>query len=165
MLLWLRGLIFTALVPSVVGFVLPSAIDPHAPRAGGLWDLGWLPVMAGTGIYLLCLACFLAAGGTPAIFFTRHLRFLLGEEPAGLVSTGLYRFSRNPMYVGVLLAVFGQALLFASRRIAVYGCSAACVFHAVVVFLEEPHLRAARGAAYEQYTRTVPRWLGWRTTD
>jgi len=156
----MRGFIFTALVPAVVGYFLPQAVDPGARLQGGLWSVGWLLVAAGALIYLLCLLRFLAAGGTPAIFFTRHLAFLIGAEPAGLVSEGLYRYSRNPMYLGVLLVIFGQAALFASSRIAIYGCIVFGFFHLVVVALEEPHLRSTRGPAYEDYFRKVPRWLG-----
>jgi protein-S-isoprenylcysteine O-methyltransferase Ste14 len=77
-----------------------------------------------------------------------------------LVSGGPYRFSRNPMYLGVLLVVFGQAVLFASPRLAAYGCAVSLFFHLMVVFFEEPHLRAARGRSYALYCRSVPRWLG-----
>ncbi len=159
-MLWVRGLVFTVLVPAMVGFVIPWAIAPRARRAGGIWDAGWLLVGAGTLMYGLCLIRFLSAGGTPAIFFTRRLRFLIGAEPAGLVSNGLYKFSRNPMYLGVLLVVFGQAMAFASPRLAVYGGVVFLLFHLTVVFIEEPHLRATRGAFYEAYCGTVPRWLG-----
>ena len=159
-MLWVRGLIFTFLVPAVVGIFLPSVVDPRVQRHGGIWDAGWLVVAAGTLIYAFCLIRFLAAGGTPAIFFTRHLRLLIGEEPARLVSDGLYRFSRNPMYVGVLLVVFGQAVLFVSPLIVAYGCALFLFFHLIVVFVEEPHLRERRGPSYELYCRTVPRWLG-----
>ena len=162
-MLWVRGLIFTVLVPAVVGVLLPSVIDPRAQRQGGFWDVGWLVVAAGTLIYSLCLIRFLTAGGTPAIFFTRHLRLLIGEEPTRLVSDGLYRFSRNPMYVGVLLVVFGQAVLLVSPLIAAYGCALFVFFHLIVVFVEEPHLQATRGPSYELYCRDVPRWLGLRS--
>src|SRR5436190_12804283 len=112
--LWIRGLIFTLLVPAVIGFFVPLWIDSGARRMGGIGDVGWLLIVTGALIYLLCLMRFLASGGTPAIFFTRRLRSLLGEEPTSLVSDGLYRFSRNPMYVGVLMVIFGQAVLLAS---------------------------------------------------
>ncbi len=161
-MLWIRGLIFTALVPATVGWFLPRALDPHAHRRGGVWDAGWVLIAPGAIAYLLCLVRFLAAGGTPAIFFTRPLRFLIGEEPAALVAGSLYRYSRNPMYLGVLLAVFGQAVLFASPVLAAYGCGVFAVFHLVVLFLEEPHLRATRGCSYELYCRAVPRWVGRR---
>jgi protein-S-isoprenylcysteine O-methyltransferase Ste14 len=162
-MLWLRGLIFTVLVPAVIGFFLPAALDPHTPRRGGIGDAGWVLIATGMLIYALCLIRFLTSGGTPAIFFSRHLRFLIGEEPGGLVAGGLYRFSRNPMYVGVLLLVFGQAMLFASLRLAAYGCAVFFFFHLTVVFAEEPHLRATRGDSYETYCRAVPRWLGLPT--
>jgi protein-S-isoprenylcysteine O-methyltransferase Ste14 len=85
---------------------------------------------------------------------------VLGEEPPKLVRNGLYRVSRNPMYLGVVTAVLGQALLYASSRIAWYGAGLWVVFHLVVVLLEEPHLRKVRGAAFDEYCRQVPRWLG-----
>jgi protein-S-isoprenylcysteine O-methyltransferase Ste14 len=159
-MLWLRGIVFTVVIPGVVGFFLPRAIDPGAQLRGGIWEAGWLLVAAGTLIYALCLIRFLIAGGTPAIYFTRRLRALIGEEPAGLVSGGPYRYSRNPMYVGVLLVVFGQAVLFTSLPLAAYGCAVFLFFHSMIVFFEEPHLRATRGPSYDLYCRSVPRWLG-----
>jgi protein-S-isoprenylcysteine O-methyltransferase Ste14 len=60
------------------------------------------------------------------------LGFLIGEQPPKLVRQGLYRISRNPMYVGVLIAVFGQALIFASEAVALYGVALWLCFHAVV---------------------------------
>jgi protein-S-isoprenylcysteine O-methyltransferase Ste14 len=158
-LLWARGLIFTALVPLVVAGWLPAVVDPFRRVAGGAWSVGWLLVAAGAAIYAACLLRFLAAGGTPAIFFTRPVRVLIGEEPRRLVQGWLYSLSRNPMYVGVVLAVFGQAIVFASRAIAIYGAFLWLMFHLVVVALEEPHLHDRHGAAYEDYCRRVPRWL------
>jgi len=159
-MLWVRGIVFTVLVPAVVGFFLPSAVDPRAQLRGGISNAGWLLVAAGMLTYALCLIRFLAAGGTPAIYFARRLRLLIGEEPAGLVSGGPYRFSRNPMYLGVLLVIFGQAVLFASPLLAAYGGAVFLFFHLMVVFFEEPHLRAARGRSYDLYCRAAPRWLG-----
>jgi protein-S-isoprenylcysteine O-methyltransferase Ste14 len=158
--LWLRGLIFTALAPGVVAVLAPALIRGGRPLSGGFWNLGWIPVLLGACVYLACLLKFLAANGTPAIFFTRRLRRVIGEEPAGLVCGGLYGFSRNPMYVGVLAVVFGQAILFSSLPVAIYGLAGWLAFHLSVVFLEEPHLRAKQGAAYDEYCRLVPRWFG-----
>jgi protein-S-isoprenylcysteine O-methyltransferase Ste14 len=152
-------MVFTILVPLVVAVVVPRTID-SAHLQAGLWRAGWLLVIAGAAVYCICLLDFLAAGGTPAIFFTRPIRFLIGEEPASIVRQGLYRHSRNPMYLGVLAVVFGQAIVSASLRVAVYGLGSWFLFHLVVVFLEEPHLRATRGASYDEYCRKTPRWLG-----
>ncbi len=159
-MLWLRGLLFTILVPFVVGYAVPQSLRTPGAAAPGIWQFGSILIAAGALLYLWCLVCFLLAGGTPAIFFTRHLGFLLGEEPPDVVRTGPYRYSRNPMYVAVVAAIFGQAALYRSRELLIYGAAAALAFEIVVVFLEEPHLRKVRGAGYEQYLRAVPRWIG-----
>jgi protein-S-isoprenylcysteine O-methyltransferase Ste14 len=152
------------LVPGVVAGYLPwlFASRPFGPRhlASGSWQFGWLPIALGTLIYILCAARFFAANGTPAIFFIRPLRAIVGEEPSSLVRAGLYRYSRNPMYVGVLLVILGQACIFASRAILEYAILVFFCFHLVVVLLEEPHLRNRDPAAYDAFTRSTPRWLG-----
>lgn len=157
-MLWLRGLVFTALVPFVVGYLAPQRLR-GASLATGLWQLGYVLFAAGAALYLWCLISFLVAGGTPAVFFTRSLSFLIGKEPPDVVVTGAYRYSRNPMYLAVLAAIFGQALVYRSWSVFLYGSAAALVFHLVVVLLEEPHLTRAR-AGYEEYRRAVPRWIG-----
>lgn len=157
----LRGLVFTLLVPGVVGVCVPLALRSGASARAGFWQAGWIAIAGGAALYLWSLLRFLASGGTPAIFFTRHLRFLIGEEPDSLVHGGPYRFSRNPMYLGVLLVVFGQAAVLASLRVALYGACLWLAFHVVVVCFEEPHLGARQGTAYKDYCRRVPRWFGW----
>jgi protein-S-isoprenylcysteine O-methyltransferase Ste14 len=160
-LLWIRGLLFTLIAPGIVGAVIPYLIYKSNRPQGAWWNYGWILIVAGAAIYLWCLLRFLSSGGTPAIFFTRPLRFLIGEEPNQLIRQGPYLVSRNPMYLGVLLAVAGQAMLFASIRLVVYCAGLWLFFQIVIVGLEEPHLRRERGPAYEQYHREVPRWFGW----
>jgi protein-S-isoprenylcysteine O-methyltransferase Ste14 len=160
-MLIIRGLVFTLLVPCVVGLLVPWSMIDHGPLVGGIWNAGWILIATGASIYLACLSRFLGAGGTPMIYFARPLRGLIGEEPPRVVSDGLYRVSRNPMYLGVCTTVAGQAIVFRSLGIALYTAILGLCFHVVVVFLEEPHLRAARGPAYDDYCRRVPRWIGW----
>jgi protein-S-isoprenylcysteine O-methyltransferase Ste14 len=157
---WIRGLIFTVLVPGTIAVYVPTVMSERLTPPGGLGEAGWLLIGTGTLGYLWCLLRFLVSGGTPAIFFTRPVKFLLGEEPERLVQEGLYRYSRNPMYVSVLLVIFGQALRVGSPQIAEYGLIVWLGFHIVVVLLEEPHLREQRGPSYEEYCRHVPRWIG-----
>ena len=157
---WIRGIVFTVLVPGTIALYVPLRMAEGLTARPGLWEAGWIVSAAGALGYSLCFLHFLASGGTPAIFFTRPLKFLIGEEPGRLVQEGLYRFSRNPMYVSVLLVIFGQALRFGSWSITEYGLLAWLWFHIVVVLLEEPHLREERGPSYDEYRRHVPRWLG-----
>src|SRR5690349_5203584 len=135
---WIRGIVFTVLGPGTIAVYVPLQIADGLAPAGGFWQLGWVPIAVGGLGYILCFLHFLASGGTPAIFFTRPVRFLIGEEPHRLVQAGLYRVTRNPMYVSVLLVISGQALRYMSWRIAVYGLFVWLGFHIVVVLLEEP---------------------------
>jgi protein-S-isoprenylcysteine O-methyltransferase Ste14 len=159
-MLWLRGFIFTVLVPATIAIYLPHSLAGGRPLAPGFWRAGWLLIALGAALYFWCLARFLLAGGTPAIFFTRPIRFLLGQEPGRVVRGGPYRWSRNPMYLAVVTTILGQALLYRSTAIFTYGVITWLVFHGVVVLLEEPHLAATRGPDYRKYLETVPRWFG-----
>ena len=154
-MLWIRGLIFTFLVPYMVAVAIPQSITER--RDG--WSIGWALIAMGVTFYVVSLLRFLEVGGTPTIYFTRPLRAVLGEEPQVVVEGGLYRITRNPMYVGVITTVLGQALLYGSWAVGLYGLALAAGFHFVVTVFEEPHLRKERGAAYEEYCRRVPRWF------
>src|SRR5439155_13741458 len=79
--------------------------------------------------------------------------------PTRLVVTGLYRFVRNPMYVGVLALVVGQALLFGSWPLLGYAAGLWLAFHLFVVLYEEPALRRRFGPTYVAYRGSVPRWI------
>jgi protein-S-isoprenylcysteine O-methyltransferase Ste14 len=159
-MLWLRGILFTIFVPCAVGVFVPLALADGLHLNAGVWITGWILVLAGTVIYFMCLIRFLLSGGTPALFFTHPLRTVLGEEPPRLVQSWLYGWSRNPMYMGVILLISGWAVVFASLRVAIYGICVFLCFHLIVVYLEEPHLRRQRGPAYVEYCRRVPRWIG-----
>jgi protein-S-isoprenylcysteine O-methyltransferase Ste14 len=111
---------------------------------GGLLLLVGLPIWGGAALRFVR-----QGGGTPAPV----------APPQRLVVTGLYRSVRNPMYLGVLAMIFGQALLLGSRGVLVYGLCLALGFHLVVVLHEEPTLRGRFGAEYLAYCRQVHRWL------
>jgi protein-S-isoprenylcysteine O-methyltransferase Ste14 len=92
---------------------------------------------------------FVKAGGTPMpIAPTEHL-----------VVSGFNRYVRNPMYVGLLGAIIGQALLFGNVRLLMYAVAAWLVPAAFVHWYEEPTLARQFGAEYEEYRRAVPAWL------
>jgi len=76
-----------------------------------------------------------------------------------LVVTGLYRYVRNPMYVGVVSLIVGQALLFGSAGTLLYAAAVGTGFHLFVLLYEEPTMRRTYGPAYESYCRHVRRWL------
>jgi protein-S-isoprenylcysteine O-methyltransferase Ste14 len=75
------------------------------------------------------------------------------------VVVGLYRLSRNPMYVAVLVILAGWAIGFRSPLLWVYALVMLVVFHLRVVFGEEPWLARTHGEQWTQYRARVPRWL------
>ena len=76
-----------------------------------------------------------------------------------LVTTGPYRYSRNPQYVGTIPVVFGYAILSASSLALVLALFIS-VWFVLVPFAEESWCRENLGAPYEAYAATVPRFFG-----
>jgi protein-S-isoprenylcysteine O-methyltransferase Ste14 len=116
MRLFLKNLLFTVLVPGTVAVFLPYWMVARSGQALTVDPVRLLlagPLMLlGATIYFWCLWDFAVTGrGTPAPI----------DPPKHLVVRGLYRYVRNPMYVGVLLVIAGWAALSASRAVLGYG--------------------------------------------
>ncbi len=152
--LLLKNLIFTALVPGfVVGWVPLRWFARNAH-----WPEHWVPrhyvaaivFVAGALAFLHSQWFFFSRGqGTPAPF----------DPPKKFVRRGLYKWVRNPMYLGVLAMVASEALFLRSVDVLIYFICLACVVHIFVVLYEENALRRQFGAMYEDYKRDVSRWL------
>jgi protein-S-isoprenylcysteine O-methyltransferase Ste14 len=153
-MLLLANLLFTVVVPGTVAVYVPVFVFSHAPAVMSATSAAAVAlVLIGALMYSWCLWNFASIGrGTPAPI----------NPPRHLVVRGLYRYSRNPMYVGVLTVIFGWALLFRSFSLGLYGMAVAACFHAFVVLYEEPHLKRAFGPSYEEYCASVGRWLSIR---
>ena len=154
-MLVLRALLSVVLFPGTVTIAIPYRLlssDLGFPPLG-LGPLRWLgaPLLAaGVAVLLWCVWDFLFAGrGTLAPY----------DPPSRLVSRGLYRWVRNPMYVGVSSILFGEALVFDASVLLVHASVVWLVFHLFVLLYEEPHLRRKFGAAYDDYRSGVPRWI------
>jgi protein-S-isoprenylcysteine O-methyltransferase Ste14 len=151
MILVLKNLLFTLVVPGAVGVYAPLMLSRSSTAAAGfVFALALLLFTIGGSIYAWCVFDFASFGrGTP----------LPLDAPKRLVKRGLYRYSLNPIYFGVLTVIFGFAVLYQNLAIAVYGLAVALCFYSFVVFFEEPILRKRFGSEYEQYCGEVPRWL------
>jgi protein-S-isoprenylcysteine O-methyltransferase Ste14 len=159
----LGSAIFFVLAPGTVAGLMPWWIGHwqfHAQFFGFtlLRAAGFILLLAGLAVVVECLARFALTGlGTPApVFPTRRL-----------VVSGLYRYVRNPMYVGVLSIALGQAAIFGDARILAWGLFFWLATHVFVVAYEEPTLRRSFGDEYLSFTQNVPRWLprltAWKT--
>ena len=151
MILTLKNVVFTLVVPGTVGVYLPLMLSRNRTAAtGSVFTVALLLFTIGASIYAWCVFDFASFGqGTP----------LPLDAPKKLVRRGLYRYSRNPMYVGVLTVILGWAVRYQSLAVAMYGLVVALCFYSFVVFFEEPILRKRFGSEYEQYCAEVPRWL------
>ncbi|UPM42818.1 methyltransferase family protein [Halocatena salina] len=123
------------------------------------WN-AWLLPRPGT----LFAGVVLAVVGTAV--FLRSASVMRSAEMTGvtgeLYTGGPYAYSRNPQYVGMIVGIVGAALLVNSVWVAVLA-AAHIGWVVLLPRAEEPHLRAAYGEAYEQYTARVPRFVGDHT--
>lgn len=151
----IRTVIFTLLVPGSVTvgvpYLLLSSREGLFPFELGIFRLlGVIPILLGFACYLWCAWDFAFAGqGTPGPW----------DAPRLFVSRGLYRIVRNPMYLGVVIILLGESVVFESLRLLVYAVVVWGCFFLMVVGYEEPTLKARFGATYEEYFRVVPRWI------
>jgi protein-S-isoprenylcysteine O-methyltransferase Ste14 len=80
------------------------------------------------------------------------------DRPDKLVTTGIFAFSRNPIYVAFGLVLLGQFLLFSNWILLVYTVGGICLFHRQVL-REEEYLRKHYGQQYLEYCDRVRRYL------
>ena len=146
----LRALLAFLALPGVVAFAVPLLVaQQQLPPRFGLSSLALLSV--GFACLVWCTCAFYSAGrGTLAPW----------SPPRHLVTHGLYRYSRNPMYWGVLLLLVGWAVLFESSALAWYAAAIGVAFHLRVVFGEEPWLAQVHGQQWQSYKGKVNRWVG-----
>ena len=152
-LLAIRSIFFACLLPGTVTVLIPYLIlsEESPNRLATPWQyFGLIPISAGAAILFRCIWDFAVVGrGTLAPV----------DPPRHLVVRGLYRYVRNPMYVGVLCVLLGEALLFRSRTLLWYAAGFWVFANVIVILYEERVLRRQFGKSYDDYSRSVRRWL------
>ena len=146
--------LFTVFVPGTVAVWIPYRLryshGKYLMHPAVQTTLGLGLFVIGAAIYLWCAWDFAVKGmGTPAPI----------DAPKKLVVSRLYRYSRNPMYVGVVAMIAGQAIYYGSPAMAIYMVAVVAAFSLFVMLYEEPVLRRKFGAQYDEYCRRVPRWI------
>jgi len=148
----LKTLLFTILVPGTVVVLVPAWLlrGQGTLQGGRTGAAGGLLLVCGAVLYFRCAWDFAVRGrGTPAPV----------DPPRELVVSGPYKYVRNPIYLGVLAMVIGEAALYRANILLGYAGALFLAFHLFVVTYEEPTLRRKFGAAHERYCASVPRWL------
>lgn len=154
----IRTLLFTLLVPGTALAWAPYFLIAGPARVAAHWpplttDAASVAPIAmiafGIFTYLLCAMRFVIEGGSSPDPLA---------PPVKLVTGGVYRFTRNPMYIGVVIALAGEAWWLASPAMAVYATIIAIAFHVRVVTIEELALRRLFEPEFAAYCARVKRW-------
>jgi len=133
-----------------MGFVLPFVFLEDGWRDRPFHFGALVPLLLGFSLLLLCVREFYVRGkGTLAPW----------SPPVHLVTSGPYRFSRNPMYVAMSSLILGWAWLFWSAAISWYALSMILAFHGRILLGEEPRLASEFGGEWSRYRSRVPRWI------
>ena len=150
------GIMFPPPILFVFGFSLGLILNqslslpifPGGRNAVSL-TLGWVLLLFGIGLLSASL-----------LTFFRYRTGIYPNQPARLiVTTGPYRFSRNPMYVALTAAYVGTALIANILWLLLLLPFIIFVLQVAVIQREEDYLKEAFGPQYEAYCQHVRRWL------
>jgi len=145
-----RALFAFLALPGTVAFAVPAIWLWSCSRTKIVHPMGLLLLLAGSAALLWCVRDFYFSGrGTLAPW----------SPPVRLVVVGLYRYTRNPMYISVTIILLGWAATFCSAGIFLYAAGVAAAFHLRVVLAEEPWLARTFGDEWQRYAKRVPRWF------
>ncbi len=183
-LICLGGIIAVTLVPLLFATLAHRPLRIWPTPGPGAWQyVVWWVLFRGLNVLTFAVAI-AGLGGSLALGLPGWLRllalaalagsigiflyafFVLGRDNSygasdGLVTAGIYQWSRNPQ--NAMLIVVYAALAVAADRWPVYALSGAMMLvYFLMVLAEEPWLRDIYGEAYERYCREVPRFFNWR---
>ena len=144
--------------------VPPPLFYAAAVVGGWLLDRRWaLPIGGGSvGVAVgwpLVAAWVLLMAASVRLFWRRHTSMLPFRPATAMVFEGPYRFTRNPMYVGLALLTVACGLLLNTWWPILLLIPTLIAVERFVIVREEQYLRRRFGAEYESYMRRVRRWL------
>ena len=155
-MLWVKVFLLFLAVPGIADALIPWLILTHRkalefPPFGVMQGIGLFLILVGLAIVVWVCQEFVRFGhGTPAPY----------DPPRQFVHCGLYRWVRNPMYLGAgLLILLGEALYFGSWWLVFYAAIVVGMLHLYIIFREEPELERRFGRPYLKYKRNVSRWI------
>ena len=136
-------------VPLILGWLITRLWGDPVELGEWRLPLGWALVLL-----------FVVWNGWALWLFTRHRTGLLpGQATNAIIEDGPFRVSRNPLYVGLLAFYCGLALLAPTFWGLVLLPAAVLLIFWGAIRPEERYLHHRFGAAYDDYTRRVRRWL------
>jgi protein-S-isoprenylcysteine O-methyltransferase Ste14 len=155
----------TAAVGSVVFFVVaPGVVAGLVPWLISDWDVRWQ--VSAFGVAVMALGGALLAVAL-VVLIRNFVRFVVEGRgtPSPILQTerlvvgGDYRYVRNPMYLAVISAILGQAMIFGSLALVLYALVVWAIMATFVRWYEEPLLQNRYGEEYGRYRRGVRAWV------
>jgi protein-S-isoprenylcysteine O-methyltransferase Ste14 len=143
--------LFSFILPFIVLILVPLEIEPHISADHISALLSGLPVIC-IGLYIMItnISAFIRIGkGTLAPW----------SPTRELIITGMYRYVRNPMISGVVIALVGEAITILSLNILIWAAIFFIVNNLWFLLYEEPDLLKKFGKEYSEYKKNVPRWI------
>jgi protein-S-isoprenylcysteine O-methyltransferase Ste14 len=154
--LYLRNLFYVVLQPGIVAGLIPYLLVRN--QLGYIWA-NPLHSHHYAGIFISVSGLIILLAGVFQ-FASKGKGTLSPIDPTKqLVTSGLYRFSRNPMYIGVMLMLMGEIIFVRSFHLWIYSIVIFMLFYGFIILFEEPRLRTAFGDEYEAYCKKVRRWI------
>ena len=139
-------------LPLIVGILLERRLPLLATHPA------WAPGLRWGGIVLVLLGVAHALPSV-ALFIRTHTTIIPHHQSTALVTRGPYRWTRNPMYVSLVLFYVGVAALFGSLWPLLFLPLPVLIVHFAVIPMEERQLETVFGQQYKDYKTRVRRWL------
>lgn len=125
------------------------------PLLGDAQTSPW-PFRVGSALFMIGFALDIS---TLLFFVRRKANFLPHKAATQLITSGPFRLSRNPIYLGNTLALLGAGVAFNSAWLVLAALAAAVFVHFLAILREERHLSARFGKQWDDYASRTPRWL------
>ena len=147
--MFIKALFAFLVLPGMSVGVVPALMVLYLPlQFDGFW-WGRIPFAAGCGVLFTCVIVFYSEGsGTLAHW----------NPPKRMITSGFYKYTRNPMYVGVMLILIGESLIGGSLWLLVWLVVMTIAFNLHIRLVEEPWLARTFPDEWANYSRSVPRW-------
>jgi protein-S-isoprenylcysteine O-methyltransferase Ste14 len=151
----IETVVATIIVPGAAAILIPYLLlaltgGTRPPETGILEALAVIGTLLGSGMIIWVSYAFVRFGkGTPVPL----------DPPERFVARGLFRYVRNPMYVGAQLIILSEAVFFRSLWLLLYAFGLWLALHTFLIVFEEPQLKERFGESYLAYFHSIPRWL------
>ncbi len=146
--------------PIVLAFVIVLALCLGAlfpVRSYTKPIIEWLQI---PGILLMGMGVILDVWGMATMHYAKT-NIIPNTKATNLVTTGPFRFTRNPIYLGNTILLIGIALCFNRPWFLLAAGLHVILDETLAIRREEKHLAARFGKEWEEFKDRVPRWIGW----